>query len=78
MPGLQKVLSKYINEIENKSLLKIIFFKLLYYYDFRYFNASFDSFFENILADINIKLQNTTKLFKGNIVNQIKSKRAML
>lgn len=77
LPGLQKVLLKYVNEVENKSLLKIIFFKLLYYYDFRYFSTSLDSFFENILADINIKLQNTTKQFKSIVVNEIKSKRTM-
>ena len=51
LPGLQSVLSKYANEVENKSLLKIIFFKLLYYYQFRYFSPSLDSFLENTLAE---------------------------
>ncbi len=77
LSGLQKVLSKYVNEIENKSLLKIIFFKLLYYYEFRYFSSSLDSFFENTLADINIKLQNTTKQLKNFVVNEIKSHRSI-
>lgn len=70
----KSVLSKYANEVENKSLLKIIFFKLLYYYQFRYFAPSLDSFLENILADINLKLQNKSKKYKSYLLKEIKGK----
>lgn len=56
LPGLKHVLKDYVDKANNKSLLTIIFFKLLYYYRFRYFSPSLDPFFEDILADINIKL----------------------
>lgn len=77
LPGLQKVLQSYASEAQDKSLLKIIFFKLLYYYQFRYFSSSLDSFLENTLADINIKLNNGSKYAKSSIVNKIKSTRAL-
>lgn len=77
LPGLQKVLQSYASEAKDKSLLKIIFFKLLYYYQFRYFSSSLDSFLENTLADINIKLSNGSKYAKPSIVNKIKNARAL-
>ena len=73
LSGLQNVLSKYATEVENKSLLKIIFFKLLYYYQFRYFSSSLDSFLENTLVDIEIKLRNVSKLHKEYLLKGIKS-----
>ena len=41
LPGLQRVLKEYVAEANSKSLLTIIFFKLLYYYRFRYFSYIF-------------------------------------
>jgi len=75
LPGLQRVLKEYVAEAESKSLLTIIFFKLLYYYRFRYFSPSLDPFFENILADINIKLHGRNKLIKDRIIYDLKRKK---
>lgn len=71
-PGLQRVLNDYCAKADNKSLLKIIFFKLLYYYRFRSFSSSLDPFLENILADINIKLNRGTKQGKNRIISELK------
>ena len=65
----------YVAEANNKSLLTIIFFKLLYYYRFRYFSSSLDPFFENILADINIKLHGGNKLRKDRIISELKKQK---
>ena len=75
LPGLQRVLKEYVAEANNKSLLTIIFFKLLYYYRFRYFSSSLDPFFENILADINIKLHGGNKLRKDRIISELKKQK---
>lgn len=72
LPGLQNILGQYAKEAKDKSLLKIIFFKFLYYYQFRYFSSSLDSFLENTLADINIKLQNSNKFKKEQLISNIK------
>lgn len=64
-----------VAEANNKSLLTIIFFKLLYYYRFRYFSSSLDPFFENILADINIKLHGGNKLRKDRIISELKKQK---
>lgn len=75
LPGLQKVLKDYCAEANNKSLLTIIFFKLLYYYMFRYFSPSLDPFFENLLADINVKLNGWDKQSKSIIIAELKKQK---
>lgn len=75
LPGLQRVLKEYIAEANSKSLLTIIFFKLLYYYRFRYFSSSLDPFFENILADINLKLHSGSKVQKDRIISELKKQK---
>ena len=77
LPGLKQVLKEYITGITNKSLLTIIFFKLLYYYRFRYFSSSLDPFFENILADINIKLYGKNKWHKDRIISDLKKQKLL-
>lgn len=72
---LKKVLAEYVNEEHNKALLKIIFFKLLYYYQFRYFNPSLDTFLEETLANINVKLNNGTNVMKGAMIKEVKKSR---
>lgn len=72
LPGLQNTLYQYAKNAQNKSLLKIIFFKFLYYYQFRYFSSSLDSFLENTLADINIKLHDGNKYKKGKLIDNLK------
>ena len=72
LPGLKNILHQYAKDAQDKSLLKIIFFKLLYYYQFRYFSSSLDVFLENTLADINIKLQNKNKFSKGQWIDNLK------
>ena len=78
LPGLQNVLNNYCTDAKDKSLLKIIFFKLLYYYRFRYFSSSLDPFFENILSDINIRLNGGSKSRKGAIIQELKKQKKLL
>lgn len=73
--GLRNQLSKYVKKDHSKSLLKIIFFKLMYYYRFRYFSSSLDKFLEDSLADINIKLHNDNYFAKGKMIGEIKKDR---
>lgn len=75
LPGLKKMLKDYVSNIDNKSLLTIIFFKLMYYYCLRYFSPVLDPFFENILADINIKLNKGNKQQKERIIQSIKDQK---
>ncbi len=77
LSGLRQVLNDYIAGITNKSLLTIIFFKLLYYYRFRYFSPSLDSFLVNILADINLKLYGKNKWHKDRIIADLKKQRLL-
>lgn len=77
LPGLKAVINQYVLDIDNKSMLKIVFFKLLYYYRFRYFSPVLDNFLENTLADINIKLNNGNKRIKGFVMEQIKNDRRL-
>lgn len=75
LQGTRKVIKQYLSEPKRKALLKIIFAKILYYYQFRYFSPSLDSFMENTLFDINAKLNNTNKFNKSLWINEIKSER---
>lgn len=75
IPGLKKELSNYISMKHSKSLLTIIFFKLLYYYRFRYFSPNLDQFLENALADINIKIGKSKNIQKGYTISNIKKLR---
>lgn len=80
LPGFKYVLKNYCKESKAKdeSLLKIIFFKLLYYYRFRYFSSSFDLFLENTLADINTKLNGGSKQGKSEIIQGLKANRPII
>lgn len=75
LPGLRNVLKDYCTGANNKSLMKIIFFKLLYYYRFGYFSPVLDPFFENLLADINIKLNGGNKFGKNAVINTLRQQR---
>lgn len=78
LPKLQHILKSYCTDVKDKSLLKIIFCKLFYYYKFRYFSSSLDPFFENILADINIKLNGGNRLQKSAIIQEFKKQKKLL
>ena len=73
--GVGEILRKYVAEVKDKSLLKIVFFKLLYYYQFRYFSRNLDAVLENALADINHKLSGQAKFNKSATIKQIKGQR---
>ena len=75
LKGLRETLRQYVSGISDKSFLKIVFFKILYYYQFRYFSSSLDSFLENTLADINIKLYKGSKKRKSLYIQQMKENR---
>ena len=72
LPRIQVLLSTYVKRIKDNALLKIIFFKLLYYYQFRYFGTNLDQFFLDTLAEINIKINHKSKLYKQHYINQLK------
>lgn len=70
--SIQSTLTEYINKTQNKSLLKIIFFKLLYYYQFRYYGTTLDAFLLDKMADINLKIQHKSKMLKPKVIEEIK------
>ncbi len=72
LPGVRTMLTEYVKRTQNTSLLKIIFFKLLYYYQFRYYGTSLDSFLLDKMADINIKINHKSKRLKSNVIEDIK------
>lgn len=53
LPRIQLLLSTYVKRIKDNALLKIIFFKLLYYYQFRYQRMNV---FVNIMESFNVRL----------------------
>ena len=73
--GVGDLIRKYTTEQKDHSLLKIVFFKLLYYYQFRYFGHNLDTVLENALADINLRLKGQAKFFKSAAIKQIQSQR---
>lgn len=72
LPKIQLMLNTYVNKIKDNALLKIIFFKLLYYYQFRYFGTHLDQYLLDTLAEINIKINHKSKLYKQHYIKQIK------
>lgn len=70
--GSIKYIQDYVRSADNKDFLKIIFFKLLYYYRFRYFSSDYDNTLENLLADVNLKLKNENKFDKSNLLKNIR------
>lgn len=70
--GLSNILSNYIKKMNDKSWLTIIFFKLMYYYRYRYFGSNLDPFLESTLADINIKINKQNKYGKDYLIQDIK------
>ena len=75
VPGTMEIIRNYVGRISNKSLLTIVFFKLMYYYQFRYFSENTDTQLEGILADINLKLQGIGKVYKSYVIQELKAKR---
>lgn len=73
--GSIEIMQNYVRKITDKSLLTIVFFKLMYYYQLRYFPGSYDTQLENILAEINLKLQGKKKEYKAYVIHKLKSKR---
>lgn len=70
--GSMKYIKDFVKDVDNKDLLKITFFKLLYYYQYRYFSAELDNTLENLLADINLKLRNENKFHKAAVMQDIR------
>lgn len=74
--GCLSEFSKFVNQTSSKDLLSIALFKAVYYYRTRYFPKSEDNILVNIIADINLKLNNTRKLLnKSLLIKQIQEKR---
>lgn len=77
IPGLREVIKSYCADIKNKSLLTIIFFKLLYYYRLGYFSPSLNQFLEKTLVNINSKLYNCSKVESNNIISKYKNQKLL-
>lgn len=75
VPGVIDIIQNYVRQITDKALLTIVFFKLMYYYQLRYFPSTYDTKLESILADINLKLQGKRKAYKTYLIKSLKSKR---
>lgn len=65
IPGCLSELSSFVRRTSSKDLLTIALFKTVYYYRVQYFQKQSDSTLENIIADINMKLQNIDYRAKG-------------
>ena len=78
VPGFKNELKDYVQSLKDRSMLKIVLFKLLYYYQFRYFSSSLDPFLEDILADINLKLNKRGKRLKSYYIQGFKDRRREL
>lgn len=72
LPNIQSTLTEYIKRTKNTSLLKIIFFKLLYYYQFRYYGTTLDSFLLDKMADISLRIHHKSKMLKSKVIEDIK------
>lgn len=69
-------MENFIKKTTSKDLLTISFFKILYYYHYRYFAKNYDNRLENILATINQKLFNHGKnLSKSVLISNLKESR---
>lgn len=76
VPGVENIIQKYVKRTTNKSLLKIIFFKLLFYYRYRHFPSAMDCTLENILADIQLKTDGQGKLVKSYVIKNLQEDRS--
>ena len=64
LPKIQLLLNTYVKQIKEDALLKTIFYKLLYYYQFRYFGTDLDQFLLDTLAEIKVKINHKSRLYK--------------
>lgn len=72
--GCLKELSSFVKRTSSKDLLTIALFKTLYYYKAHYFPRQHDSDLENIIANINLKLNNMDHRMNGLIKSQVLKK----
>lgn len=63
--GCLDELSSFVKRTTSKDILTITLFKAVYYYQTQYFPKHLDTALENIIADINMKLQNIDHRIKG-------------
>ena len=63
--GCLDELSSFVKRTTSKDILTITLFKAVYYYQMQYFPKHMDTALENIIADINMKLQNIDYRIKG-------------
>ena len=79
--GCLQELSNFVKRTKSKDLLTIALFKTMYYYKIQYFPKKDDQRLENIIADINIKLDNIDNRInghiKGRIIHEIRNKRQL-
>lgn len=75
VPGVGDIIKNYLAGITDKSLLKIAFFKLMYYYQLRYFDGEFDHILESELSNINLKLNGQPKFAKSEVIKQLRASR---
>lgn len=76
--GCLQELSSFVSRTSSKDLLTIVLFKAMFYYKTRYFPPAQDNMLENIIAEINLKLQNVGKLAKSHVLRSIRKQRPMM
>lgn len=65
VPECLNELSAFVKRTSSKDVLTITLFKAIYYYQIQYFPKHLDTTLENIIADINMKLQGIDHRVKG-------------
>lgn len=75
VPNIETTLKTVIAKTDDENMLKIIFFKLFYYYQLRFFGSKYESVLENELAEISLKLQKLSKFNKSKMIQTLREKR---
>lgn len=74
MENYNEILKSYIKKVSSKDLLKIIFFKLLFYYKFTYLGDKMDDALQNYIADVHIRINGSKneQNYKSRLIDSIK------
>lgn len=75
MANYNDILKNYLKKVSSKDMLKVIFFKLFFYYKFTYLGDKMDDVLLNYIADIHIRINGNKKVhnYKSRLIDNIKS-----
>nr|WP_269147943.1 metallophosphoesterase [Sporomusa sphaeroides] len=74
MPNFLQELAKFAEEVKNRDLLKLVLFKLMFYYHTRYVRGSNETTLENIIGDCVLALQRLPKNKKTDVLAELRKK----